>query len=47
MRHLSVGVNLPYERVYKDFSKTNYATARAALLEAWRTFTVSFRQACV
>jgi len=37
--HLSVGTNLPYERVYKDISKTNYSSARAALLEAWRTFT--------
>jgi len=32
VRHLSVGVNLPYELVYKDFSKTNYPSARAALL---------------
>ncbi len=39
MRHLSVGRNLPYELVYKDFSKTKYSTAWTALLEAWRTFT--------
>jgi lambda family phage portal protein len=26
----------PYERVAKDFSKTNYSSARAALLEAWK-----------
>jgi len=39
VRHLSLGTNLPYELVYKDFSKTDYSSARAALLEAWRTFT--------
>lgn len=26
----------PYERIAKDFSKTNYSSARAALLEAWK-----------
>ncbi len=31
---------LPYELVAKDFSKTNYSSARAALLEAWRVFGV-------
>jgi lambda family phage portal protein len=37
-RHIAVGLNLPYELLLKDFSKTNYSSARAALLEAWRFF---------
>lgn len=37
-RHLATGLNLPYELLLKDFSKTNYSSARAALLEAWRYF---------
>ena len=38
LRHISTGLNLPYELLMKDFSKTNYSSARAALLEAWRYF---------
>lgn len=38
IRQISVGLNMPYELVSKDFSKTNYSSARAALLEAWRHF---------
>lgn len=37
-REAGVGIGLPYELFMKDFSKTNYSSARAALLEAWRTF---------
>jgi lambda family phage portal protein len=37
-RQIGTGVNLPYELVMRDFSKTNYSSARAALLEAWRFF---------
>lgn len=37
-RQMGAGVNLPYELLLKDFSKTNYSSARAALLEAWRFF---------
>lgn len=40
MRHIAAGLNLPYELLVKDFSKTNYSSARAALLEAWRFFQV-------
>jgi capsid protein len=29
---------MPYELLLKDFSKTNYSSARAALNEAWRFF---------
>lgn len=31
-------VGLPRELTLKDFSKTNYSSARAAILEAWRSF---------
>lgn len=37
-RIAGVGLDLPYELLMKDFSKTNYSSARAALLEAWRSF---------
>lgn len=38
LRHIGVGLNLPYELLMKDFSKTNFASARASLMEAWRHF---------
>lgn len=38
LRYISAGVNMPYELLMKDFSQTNYSSARAALLEAWRFF---------
>ncbi|MDR2902503.1 MAG: phage portal protein [Lactobacillales bacterium] len=38
LRHIGTGLNIPYELLLKDFSKTNYSSARAALLEAWRYF---------
>lgn len=38
LRYIATGLNLPYELLMKDFSKTNYSSARAALLEAWRYF---------
>lgn len=38
LRHIAAGLNIPYELLVKDFSKTNYSSARAALLEAWRYF---------
>jgi lambda family phage portal protein len=38
LRHIAAGLNLPYEVLAKDFSRTNYSSARAALLEAWRFF---------
>lgn len=37
-RIIGVGLDLPYELLMKDFSQTNYSSARAALLEAWRSF---------
>lgn len=38
LRHIAAGLNIPYELLAKDFSKTNYSSARAALLEGWRFF---------
>lgn len=38
LRHIAAGLHMPYELLLKDFSKTNYSSARAALLEAWRFF---------
>lgn len=43
LRSIGAGLNMPYELVFRDFSKTNYSSARAALLEAWRYF-ASVRQ---
>lgn len=38
LRHIATGLNMPYELIFRDFSKTNYSSARAAMLEAWRYF---------
>lgn len=38
LRAVSTSIGLPYELVAKDFSKVNYSSARAALLEARRHF---------
>lgn len=38
LRGIGAGLNMPYELVFRDFSKTNYSSARASLLEAWRYF---------
>ncbi|MCF8090808.1 MAG: phage portal protein [Desulfotignum sp.] len=38
LRTVGASVGMPYEVVAKDFSKTNYSSARAALLEAWRVY---------
>lgn len=38
MRNIAAGLNMPYELLMKDFSRTNYSSARASLLEAWRYF---------
>lgn len=37
-RHIAAGLNMPYELLLKDFTKTNYSSARAAMLEAYRYF---------
>lgn len=38
LRQIGVALGLPYEQLMKDFSKTTYSSARAALLESWRYF---------
>ena len=38
LRQIGSCMGLPYELILKDFSKTNYSSARAALNEAWRFF---------
>lgn len=38
LRAIGAAVGMPYEVTAKDFSKTNYSSARAALLEAWRVY---------
>jgi lambda family phage portal protein len=40
LRAMAASLDMPYEVLAKDFSKTNYSSARAALLEAWRVFTL-------
>ena len=38
LRAMAATLGISYEVLTKDFSKTNYSSARAALLEAWRVF---------
>ncbi len=38
LRAIGAAAGMPYEIISKDFSKTNYSSARAALQEAWRVF---------
>ncbi|WP_031296263.1 phage portal protein [Pseudogulbenkiania ferrooxidans] len=38
LRQIAAALGLPYELLLKDFSRTTYSSARAALLEAWRMF---------
>ncbi|MCL2791088.1 MAG: phage portal protein [Desulfobulbus sp.] len=38
LRAAAASMGVTYEVLAKDFSKTNYSSARAALLEAWRVF---------
>lgn len=37
-RIIGLGLDLPYELLFKDFTKANYSSMRAAMLEAWRSF---------
>lgn len=39
IRHLAAGLGLSYEQLARDYSQTNYAGARAALMESWKFFT--------
>lgn len=38
LRAIGAATGMPYEVISKDFSKTNYSSARAAFQEAWRVF---------
>lgn len=38
LRSVAASIEIPYEVLTKDFSKTTYSSARAALLEAWRVY---------
>lgn len=38
LRHLAGGLNLSYEQLSRDYSKSNYSSARAAMLEAYKFF---------
>lgn len=40
LRITAASLEIPYEVLTKDFSKTTYSSARAALLEAWRVYDV-------
>lgn len=40
LRAASASLGLPYEEVSKDFSKTTYSSARAAMIEAWKMYLV-------
>lgn len=39
LRAMSASLGIPYESLSKDFSRTNYSSARAALNEAWKLYT--------
>jgi lambda family phage portal protein len=43
LRDISAGLNIPYEILAKDFSRSNYSNTRAALLEARRFFMMQQR----
>lgn len=38
LRYIAAGYNLSYEQLSRDYSKTNYSSARAAMLESYRFF---------
>jgi len=40
LRVAAASTGQPYEVVAKDFSRTNYSSARAALLEVWKLYTL-------
>ncbi|MCG5240085.1 phage portal protein [Azospirillum doebereinerae] len=44
LRNIAAGTGSSYEQISTDWSKTNYSSARAALLEVWKTM-VSRRKA--
>lgn len=38
LRNVAGGIGVSYEQLSNDWSKTNYSSARAALLEVWRSY---------
>jgi lambda family phage portal protein len=38
LRAMAASIEIPYIVLSKDFAKTNYSSAKAALLEAWRVY---------
>ncbi|WP_254436885.1 phage portal protein [Ruegeria arenilitoris] len=47
LRHIASGLGISYEQLASDWSKTNYSSARAAMIEIWRGWTarrISFAQ---
>lgn len=39
LRHVASGLGISYEQLSSDWSKTNYSSARAAMIEIWRGWT--------
>lgn len=38
LRYIAAGLGVSYEQLARDYSKTNYSSARASILESWRYF---------
>lgn len=38
LRYTSAGLGVSYEQLARDYSKTNYSSARASIMESWRYF---------
>ena len=38
LRNVAAGLNVSYEQLARDYSKTNYSSARASMMESWRYF---------
>lgn len=38
LRYTAAGLGVSYEQLARDYSKTNYSSARASIMESWRYF---------
>jgi lambda family phage portal protein len=38
IRWIAAGLNVPYEQLAKDYSRTTYSSARASMMEGWRYY---------
>jgi len=38
LRYMAAGLGVSYEQLARDYSKTNYSSARASIMESWRYF---------